>query len=67
MRQAVTLVEESDELSDDPTLLAWAAVGPLFLREAGAGRVLIGRAFDFSARPGRHRGAALPSQPHRHR
>ena len=32
VRQAVRLVEESDELSDDPTLLAWAAVGPLFLR-----------------------------------
>ena len=52
VRQAVTLVEESDELSDDPTLLAWAAVGPLFLREAGAGRVLIGRGPRFQRAPG---------------
>ncbi len=48
MHEAMEVAEASEELSDDPTLLAWAAVGPLFLREAGAGRVLIGRALDLA-------------------
>ena len=43
-RQAVAILEESDELRDDPGLLAWAALGPLFLREAHRGRRLIERA-----------------------
>lgn len=43
-RQAVELLEESDELRDDPGLLVWAAVGPLLLREASTGRELIERA-----------------------
>ena len=46
IRHAVSLVEGSGELADDPTLLAWAAVGPCFLRER-TGRALIGRALDF--------------------
>ena len=33
-RQAVRILEESDELRDDPGLLVWAAIGPLWLREA---------------------------------
>ncbi len=45
-RQAVEMLEESDELRDDPGLLAWAALGPLWLREAEAGRGLIDRAFE---------------------
>ena len=45
-RQAVEILEESDELRDDPGLLAWAALGPLWLREAEAGRALIDRAFE---------------------
>ena len=45
-RQAVEILEESDELRDDPGLLAWAALGPLWLREAEAGRGLIDRAFE---------------------
>lgn len=45
-RQAVEILERSDELRDDPGLLAWAALGPLWLREAEAGRGLIDRAFE---------------------
>jgi tetratricopeptide (TPR) repeat protein len=44
IRAAVEVLERSDELRHDPRLLAWAAVGPLFLREAKVGRVLAGRA-----------------------
>jgi DNA-binding CsgD family transcriptional regulator len=43
-RQAVEIIEQSDELRDDPGLLAWAAVGPIWLREAQTGRGLIDRA-----------------------
>jgi DNA-binding CsgD family transcriptional regulator len=43
-RQAVAILEESDELRDDPGLLVWAALGPLYLREVKAGRGLIERA-----------------------
>ncbi len=43
-RQAVEILEQSDELSGDPGLLAWAALGPLWLREADTGRGLIDRA-----------------------
>ena len=34
---AVEVLEQSDELRDDPRLLAWAAMGPLWLREATSG------------------------------
>jgi len=44
IRQAVRLLEQSDELRDDPRLLAWAAMGPVWLREAASGRVLVDRA-----------------------
>ena len=46
LHEAVSLAEASDELADDPRMLAWAAMGPLCLREARAGRDLIGRALD---------------------
>lgn len=46
VRRAVAILEASDELRDDARLLAWAALGPLFLREAGAGRRLIEHALD---------------------
>jgi tetratricopeptide (TPR) repeat protein len=45
-RKAIKILEDSDELSDDPMLLRWAALGPLWLREAEAGRELIDRAFE---------------------
>jgi DNA-binding CsgD family transcriptional regulator len=44
IRAAVEVLERSDDLLGDPRLLAWAAVAPLYLREAEAGRVLASRA-----------------------
>jgi DNA-binding CsgD family transcriptional regulator len=43
-RRAVQILEETDQLRDDPRMVAWAALGPLWLREADAGRGLIARA-----------------------
>jgi len=40
IRDAVALLEVSHELRDDPHLVIWAAYGPLWLREAEAGRGL---------------------------
>jgi DNA-binding CsgD family transcriptional regulator len=45
-REAVEILEESDELRDDPALLVWGAIGPMWLREADVGRGLIERAFE---------------------
>jgi DNA-binding CsgD family transcriptional regulator len=45
-RRAVVILERSDELRDDARLLAWAALGPMWLREADAGRELIDRAVE---------------------
>jgi DNA-binding CsgD family transcriptional regulator len=45
-RDAVEILEQSDELREDPRLLAWAALGPLWLRETEAGRGQIDRAFE---------------------
>lgn len=42
LRRAIELFEQA--AADDPRTLAWAAFGPLFLREAEAGRELIERA-----------------------
>jgi DNA-binding CsgD family transcriptional regulator len=47
-RRAVEILEDSDELRDDPELLAWAALGPLWLRETDTGRGLIDRAFELA-------------------
>jgi DNA-binding CsgD family transcriptional regulator len=44
IREAVERLQRSDELRDDPRLLAWAAMGPLWLREADTGQELTGRA-----------------------
>jgi DNA-binding CsgD family transcriptional regulator len=53
-RRAVAILQESDELRDDPRLVTWATFGPMWLREADAGRDLIERASDQT----RARGAA---------
>jgi DNA-binding CsgD family transcriptional regulator len=45
-RHAVELLGQSDELRDDPELLVWAAIGPLWLRETDIGRALIDQAFE---------------------
>jgi DNA-binding CsgD family transcriptional regulator len=44
IRSAVDRLEATDELLDDPLLAVWAAHGPLWLREAEAGRSLYERA-----------------------
>ncbi|MGH2789266.1 MAG: AAA family ATPase [Actinomycetota bacterium] len=44
IRDAVEIIDHSDVLGDDPHLLSWAALGPLWLRESHTGRALIGRA-----------------------
>ena len=46
IRTAVARLEASDELRDDPYLAVWAAEGPLWLREAEAGRGLYDRALE---------------------
>jgi hypothetical protein len=47
---AVEVLERSDELRDDPRLLAWAAMGSVWLREADIGRTLAGRALEAARR-----------------
>jgi DNA-binding CsgD family transcriptional regulator len=44
IRRAVGVLERSDELRDDPRLLAWAAMGSPWLREGRVGRALADRA-----------------------
>ena len=44
IRTALEIIDRSDVLGEDPHLLSWAALGPLWLREAQTGRALIDRA-----------------------
>ena len=44
IHEAVALAESSAELRNDLQLLAWLAVGPIFLRESAAGRGLLDHA-----------------------
>jgi DNA-binding CsgD family transcriptional regulator len=46
VRDAIVLIDGSDVLGDDLRLLSWAALAPLWLREAETGRALIERAID---------------------
>jgi DNA-binding CsgD family transcriptional regulator len=46
LRAAVGLFECTPELAEDPRALTWAAMGPIWLREADTGRKLIDRAVD---------------------
>ncbi len=48
IRQAVELLERSDELRYDLRLLAWAVMGPLWLREAESGQSLVDRALQIA-------------------
>ncbi len=50
VRAAVEMLERSDELRDDPRLLAWAAMGSVWLREADTGRALLYRALETARR-----------------
>ncbi len=44
IHDAIALAERSADLRDDPQLLPWLAVAPIFLREAGTGRSLLDHA-----------------------
>ena len=46
IRHAMEELEASDELRNDPHLVVWAALGPLWLRDAAIGRALYERALD---------------------
>jgi DNA-binding CsgD family transcriptional regulator len=44
VREAVAQISSPDDLGDDPRVLPWIIVGPVWLREAEAGRALIDHA-----------------------
>ena len=46
IQEAVALAGASPELRDDLQLVPWLALAPIFLREAGTGRVLLDRALE---------------------
>jgi DNA-binding CsgD family transcriptional regulator len=46
VKTAIDIIDRSDALGEDPHLLSWAALGPLWLREIEAGRNLFGRAIE---------------------
>jgi DNA-binding CsgD family transcriptional regulator len=50
VRAAVEVLERSDELREDPRLLAWAAMGSIWLREGQTGRALVYRALEAARR-----------------
>jgi DNA-binding CsgD family transcriptional regulator len=50
LRAAVGQVENSEEFADDPRLLSWAAMGPLWLRDTATSRDLIDRALEVARR-----------------
>lgn len=41
VHEAVALAEGSTDLREDPQLIPWLTLGPLFLRQTGAGRLLL--------------------------
>jgi AAA ATPase-like protein len=45
-REGVEIFERTSDLRDDPRLLPWAVLAPLWIREAEAGRALIDVAFE---------------------
>lgn len=46
VRGAIAAIADSKSFEDDPWLLAWGALGVLFLREASTGRALVARAIE---------------------
>jgi DNA-binding CsgD family transcriptional regulator len=48
VREATALLDNSDELRSDPRLLAWAVMGPAWLREAHGGLKLVDRALEIA-------------------
>ena len=53
LHEAVTIADDNPELLEQPQLLPWIALGPLFLRESEAGR----HRLDAALRSARERGA----------
>ena len=66
-RLAISILERSDELRDDPRAARLGALGPLFLREAEAGRVADRPGARAGPHRGRGRGAADHPPAHRAR
>ena len=62
LKNAGDVLDASEELREDPRLLAWAAVGPLFLREAEEGRARLDRALSYARE--RSAAGALPALLH---
>lgn len=62
LHDAAEILDASEELREDPRLLVWAALGPLWLREAESGRARVDRALAYA----RERSAAgvLPGLLH---
>jgi DNA-binding CsgD family transcriptional regulator len=52
IRDGLAILEASDELRRDPSLLAWTAAGPLWLRGAEPGRALIDQALEVARSQG---------------
>ncbi len=48
IHRGVALAERSPELRADPELLPWLAIAPLFLRQAGVGRLLLDEALELA-------------------
>ncbi|MGN6871067.1 MAG: helix-turn-helix transcriptional regulator [Solirubrobacteraceae bacterium] len=48
IHRGVALAEGSAELRGDPELMPWLAIAPLFLREAGTGRLLLSQALELA-------------------
>jgi DNA-binding CsgD family transcriptional regulator len=46
IQRAVTLADGAPELFEDLEMLPWLTLGPIFLRQTGAGRSLLARALD---------------------
>ena len=62
LKEAGEALDASEDLRADPRLLAWAAVGPLFLREAEEDRARVDRALAHARE--RSAAAALPALLH---
>ncbi len=50
IREAVGSLDGTDDLDDDPHLLAWATMGPIWLRETSTGSGLVAKATDVARR-----------------
>jgi hypothetical protein len=66
IREAVELLASPGEAFRDRRRVILSVLGPLYLRESGTGRTLVGQAMRGEPRPrgaGRPAGAAVPHRP----